>query len=57
MARRGETDAVQRLPDAAATLITPGDDRFLPDTPFRLGIALLSLADASIVVLEEPAVR
>ncbi|MCC6509203.1 MAG: ABC transporter ATP-binding protein [Pirellulaceae bacterium] len=51
------TDAVQRLPDAAATLVTPGDDRFLPDTPFRLGIARARLREASIIVLEEPAAR
>ena len=50
-------EAVQRLPDAVATLVTPGDDRFLPDTPFRLGIARALLRNASIVVMEEPAAR
>ncbi len=51
------SEAVQRLPDAAATLVTPGDDRFLPDTPFRLGIARALLRAASIVIMEEPGDR
>ncbi len=50
-------EAIQRLPDAVATLVTPGDDRFLPDTPFRLGIARALLRNASIIVMEEPAGR
>ncbi|MGN6135887.1 MAG: hypothetical protein ACTHOU_15470 [Aureliella sp.] len=50
-------EAVQRLPDGTATLITPGDDRFLPDAEFRLGIARAILRQASIVVVEEPATR
>ncbi len=50
-------EAVQRLPDAVATLITPGDDRFLPDTPFRLGIARALLRSAPIIVMEEPGGR
>lgn len=50
-------EAVQRLPEGAATIITPADDRFLPDTPFRLGIARAILRQPSIVVLEEPATR
>ena len=50
-------EAVQRLPDGTATLITPTDDRFLPDTQFRLGIARAILRQASIVVIEEPATR
>lgn len=50
-------DAVQRLPDGTATLITPADDRFLPDTPFRLGVARAILRQASIVVIEEPSTR
>lgn len=51
------SEAVSRLPDALATLITPGDDRFLPDTPFRLGIARALLRGVSIIVMEEPASR
>lgn len=50
-------ETIQRLPDGTATLITPSDDRFLPDTPFRLGIARSLLRNASIVVLEEPDAR
>jgi ABC-type multidrug transport system fused ATPase/permease subunit len=50
-------EAVQRLPEGTATIITPSDDRFLPDTPFRLGIARAILRQPSIVVLEEPATR
>lgn len=50
-------EAVQRLPDSVSTLITPGDDRFMPDTPFRLGLARAILREASIVVMEEPADR
>lgn len=50
-------EAIQRLPDAVATLVTPGDDRFLPDTPFRLGIARALLRSAPIIVMEEPGGR
>jgi ABC-type multidrug transport system fused ATPase/permease subunit len=50
-------DAVQRLPEGTATIITPSDDRFLPDTPFRLGIARAILRQPSIVMMEEPATR
>lgn len=50
-------DAVQRLPDGPATIITQADDRFLPDTAFRLGIARALLRKNSIVVLEEPNAR
>lgn len=50
-------ETVQRLPDGTATLITPSDDRFMPDTPFRLGIARALLRSSSIVVLEEPDTR
>ncbi len=50
-------EAVQRLPDGTATLITPGDDRFLPDSPFRLGLTRAMLRQASIVVMEEPSSR
>lgn len=50
-------DAVQRLPEGTATIITPSDDRFLPDTPFRVGIARAILRQPSIVVMEEPATR
>lgn len=47
-------DAVQRLPDGLATVVTSGDDRLIQDVPFRLGIARAALRNRSIVVLEEP---
>ncbi len=50
-------EAVQRLPEGVATVITPNDDRFLPDTPFRLGIARALLRKPSIMVIEEPNAR
>ena len=50
-------EAVQRLPDGVATLVTPSDDRFLPDAQFRLGIARAILRQSSIIVLEEPDTR
>ncbi len=50
-------EAVARLPDSLATLITPGDDRFSADTPFRLGIARALLRQSSIIVMEEPSNR
>lgn len=50
-------DAVQRLPEGPSTIITQADDRFLPDTSFRLGIARALLKQNSIVVMEEPSAR
>ncbi len=48
-------EAVQRLPDGVATLITAGDDRLPIDAAFRLGIARARLRRPSIIVLDEPA--
>jgi ATP-binding cassette, subfamily B, bacterial len=47
-------DAVQRLAEGTATLVTPDDDRFTPDIPFRLGIARALLRRTPIIVMEEP---
>ncbi|MFO1063297.1 MAG: ABC transporter ATP-binding protein [Pirellulales bacterium] len=50
-------DAMQRLPEGTATVVTPEDDRFVADAPFRLGVARALLRQPSIIVMEEPESR
>jgi ABC-type multidrug transport system fused ATPase/permease subunit len=57
LARSQVAEAVRQLPDGLATLISPGDDRLVGDTPFRLAIARASLTKSSVFVIEEPAIH
>ena len=51
------SDAILNLPDGLATLVTPDEDRLLPDALFRLGLARALVKKRSLIVAQEPSVR
>lgn len=50
-------DAILNLPDGLATLVTPDEDRLLPDALFRMGLARALVKKRSLIVAQEPSVR
>ncbi len=58
LARRvNVSDAILNLPDGLATLVTPNEDRLLPDALFRIGLARGLVKKRSLVIAQEPSVR
>ena len=51
------SDAILNLPDGLATLVTPDEDRLLPDALFRIGLARALVKKRSLIVAQEPSVR
>ncbi len=50
-------DAILNLPDGLSTLVTPNEDRLLPDSLFRIGLARGLVKKQSLIVVQEPSVR
>ncbi len=50
-------DAILNLPDGLSTLLTPNEDRLLPDSLFRIGLARGLVKKRSLIVVQEPSVR
>ena len=50
-------ESILNLPDGLATLVTPNEDRLLPDSLFRIGLARGLVQKRSLVVAQEPSVR
>jgi len=51
------SDAILNLPDGLATLVTPNEDRLLPDSLFRIGLARGLIKKRSLVIAQEPSLR
>ena len=51
------SDAILNLPDGLSTLVTPNEDRLLPDSLFRIGLARGLVKKRSLIVVQEPSVR
>ncbi len=51
------SEAILNLPDGLSTLVTPSEDRLLPDALFRLGLARGLVKKRSLIVAQEPSVR
>jgi ATP-binding cassette, subfamily B, bacterial len=51
------SDAILNLPDGLSTLVTPDEDRLLPDALFRIGLARALVKKRSLIVAQEPSVR
>ncbi len=50
-------DAILNLPDGLSTLVTPNEDRLLPDSMFRIGLVRGLVKKRSLVIAQEPSVR
>ena len=51
------SDAILNLPDGLSTLVTPNEDRLLPDSLFRIGLMRGLVKKRSLIVAQEPKVR
>jgi len=51
------SDAILNLPDGLTTLVTPDEERLLPDALFRIGLARALAKKRSLIVAQEPGVR
>jgi ATP-binding cassette, subfamily B, bacterial len=55
--RMNVSDAILNLPDGLSTLVTPNEDRLLPDSLFRIGLARGLVKRRSLIIAQEPSVR
>ena len=51
------SDAILNLPDGLSTMVTPNEDRLLPDSLFRIGLMRGLVKKRSLIVAQEPSVR
>ena len=51
------SDAILNLPDGLSTLVSPNEDRLLPDSLFRLGLARGIVKHRSLIIAQEPRVK
>ncbi len=47
-------ESIQNLPDGLSTLVSPNEDRLLPDALFRIGLARGLVKKRSLIIAQEP---